>query len=172
MSKLKQNQIQKQRMRLSRDKTDKLRGRKMPVLSPRRKLTWSLGPRSAFLVTQDQLKAVTVCPDSILAHSFLVSQRVAEPGVGFSHPAAQAVVFPTHRCDLVSHWFLAYMPALVRHSPPPRLKRAHQTLVYDDKTKHLPFSVFQFPSMCLTHGLSELSQNSSNSFLWCFVNFT
>lgn len=112
-------------MRLCRDKADKLRGRKMPVLSPRRKLTWSLGPRSAFLVTQDQLKAVTVCPDSILAQSFLVFQRVAEPGVGFSHPAAQAVVFPTHRCDLVSHWFLAYMPALVRHSPPPRLKRAH-----------------------------------------------
>lgn len=166
-------QTKKQRVRLSREKADKLRGRKMPILLPRRKLTWSLGPRSAFLVTQDQLQTVTACPVSTLANTLLVLQRVAEPDIGSSPLALQAIVFPPHRCDLAFYWFLAFMPPLGRHSQSPRLKKAHWTLVYNDKTKQLQFLVFSFLPCVLSTAFSDLSQNSSKLiFLWRFVNLT
>lgn len=155
-------------MRLSREKADKLGGRKVPILPPRRKLTWSLGPRSAFLVTQDQLQMVTACPDSTLANSFPVLPRVAEPDIGSSPLAPQAIVSPPRRCDLAFFWFLAYMPALGRHSQSPRLKKAHWTLVYNDKTKQLQFLVFSSLPCVLPTAFSDLSQNSSNS-LFFFV---
>lgn len=137
----------------------------MPIPPPRRKLTWSLGPRSAFLVTQDQLQTVTACPDSTLANSFPVLPRVAEPDIG-SSPLAPLIVSPPHRCVHACSWFLAYMPALGRHSQSPRLKKAHWTLVYNDKTKQLQFLVFSFLPCVLPTAFSDLSQNSSNSFFF------
>lgn len=73
------------------------------ILPLRRKLNWSVGPRSAFLMTQDQLQAITAHPESTLANSFLVFPRVAESGIDFSSPAPQAAVFSSHRCGFVFH---------------------------------------------------------------------